>query len=129
MPPKDSSKATSSARLGLRRVAVLPFLNLSPDAADEFFADGLTEELIDRLCQVSELQVIARTSVMNYKRKERSARKIGKELRAGAIVEGSVRKVGNKVRITAQLVNANTESYMWSSRYDRNLRRHLPGPE
>jgi TolB-like protein/Tfp pilus assembly protein PilF len=94
---------------------------MSPDPQDEFFADGLTEELIDRLCQVRELEVIARTSVMSYKKKDKKAAEIGKELKAGALVEGSVRKAGNKIRVTAQLVNANTEGHLWSSRYDRNL--------
>jgi len=107
--------------LDKHRVAVLPFVNLSPDPQDEFFADGLTEELIDRLCQIRELEVIARTSVMSYKKKEKKAADIGRELKAGALVEGSVRKAGNKIRVTAQLVDANTEGHLWSSRYDRNL--------
>jgi len=107
--------------LDKHRVAVLPFVNMSPDPQDEFFADGLTEELIDRLCQVRELEVIARTSVMSYKKKEKKAAEIGRELKAGALVEGSVRKAGNRIRVTAQLINANTEGHLWSSRYDRKL--------
>ena len=103
------------------RVAVLPFVNMSPDPNDEFFADGLTEELIDRLCQVRGLEVIARTSVMSYKKKDVKVATIGRELRVGALVEGSVRKAGNRIRVTAQLVNANTEGHLWSSRYDRDL--------
>ena len=107
--------------LDKRRVAVLPFVNMSPDPQDEFFADGLTEELIDRLSQVRELEVIARTSVMSYKKKEKKAAEIGKELKAGVLVEGSLRKAGNMIRVTAQLIDANTEGHLWSSRYDRNL--------
>lgn len=107
--------------LDTRRVAVLPFSNLSPDPEDEFFADGLTEELIDRLCQVKGLEVIARTSVMSYKKKETKAGTIGKELRAGALVEGSVRKAGSRIRVTAQLIDTNKEAHLWSSRYDRDL--------
>ena len=106
VPPAFSH---TQATLDKHRVAVLPFVNMSPDPQDEFFADGLTEELIDRLCQVRELEVIARTSVMSYKKKEKKAAEIGKELRAGALVEGSVRKAGNKIRVTAQLIDANTE--------------------
>ena len=109
------------ARSESRRVAVLPFVSMSPDPNDEFFADGLTEELIDRLCQVKELAVIARTSVMNYKNKEKNASQIGKELRAGTLVEGSIRKSGNRIRVTAQLIRASTEEHLWSSRYDRDL--------
>ncbi len=107
--------------LSMRRVAILPFASLSPDPSDEYFADGLTEELIDRLCQVKGLEVIARTSAMSYKKKDAKAAQIGRELRAGGLVEGSVRKAGNKIRVTAQLIDANTEGHLWSSRYDRDL--------
>jgi len=111
-------EAIASDRL---RVAVLPFRNMSPDPNDEYFADGLTEELIDRLCQVRELRVIARTSVMNYKGERKNASQIGRELRAGSLVEGSVRKAGNRIRVTAQLINASNEEHLWSSHYDKNL--------
>ncbi len=103
------------------RVAVLPFVNLSPEPNDEFFADGLTEELIDRLCQIQEIEVIARTSVMAYKNKEKKALEIGSELRVGSLVEGSVRRAGSKVRVTAQLIDVKTESHLWASRYDGDL--------
>ncbi|HZW85160.1 MAG TPA: hypothetical protein VFE91_04580, partial [Nitrososphaerales archaeon] len=86
-----------------------------------YFADGMTEELIDRLAQVKGIEVIARTSVMNYKKKDKSASQIGKELRAGALVEGSVRKAGNRIRVTAQLIDSNTEGHLWSSHFDANL--------
>jgi len=104
-----------------RRVAVLPFANMSPDPNDEYFADGLTEELIDRLAQVRELEVIARTSVMSYKKKEKKANEIARELSVGSLVEGSVRKAGNRIRVTAQLINGATEGHLWSSHYDKNL--------
>lgn len=110
-----------SIALNLHRVAILPLVSISPDPNDEYFADGLTEELIDRLSQVKGLEVIARTSVMNYRKKEKNAAEIGAELRAGALVEGSVRKVGSNIRVTAQLIDANTEGHVWSSRYDRDL--------
>ncbi len=119
--PWESKSRTREVELEIRRIAVLPFVSLSPDPNDEYFADGLTEELIDRLCQISELEVIARTSAMNYKKERKNAGQIGKELRAGALVEGSVRKADNRIRITAQLINANTEGHLWSSRYDRKL--------
>lgn len=104
-----------------QRIAVLPFSNISPDPSDEYFADGLTEELIDRLSQVRELEVIARTSIMGYKNKEKKVSEIGKELRVGALVEGSVRKAGNTIRVTAQLIDVRTEGHVWSSRYDKEL--------
>jgi TolB-like protein/Flp pilus assembly protein TadD len=103
------------------RVAVLPFVNISPDPADEYFADGLTEELISKLSQVSGLKVIARTSVMNYKKKEKNASEIGSELGAGTLVEGSVRKAGSKIRVSVQIVDSNTEEHRWATNYDRNL--------
>jgi adenylate cyclase len=111
----------SAAPLDQSRIAVIPFANMSPDPNDEYFADGMTEELIDRLAQVKGIEVIARTSVMNYKGEKKNASQIGRELRAGALIEGSVRKAGNRIRVTAQLVNANTEGHLWSSHYDGNL--------
>ncbi len=119
--PWEEDTTHAGQHLETRRIAVLPLINLSADPENEFFADGLTEELIDRLCQIKELEVIARASVMVYKRREKKAAEIGKELRAGALIEGSVRKAGNKIRVTAQLIDANTESSLWSSRYDKDL--------
>ncbi len=104
-----------------KRLAVLPLVSISPDPADEYFADGLTEELIDRMCHVDDLAVIARTSVMNYKKEKKSISQIAGELKVDLVVEGSVRKLGNKIRVTAQLINARTEEHMWSERYDRDL--------
>lgn len=104
------------------RVAVLPFVNIGYDNSDEFFADGLTEELISRLSQAKELRVIARTSAMSYKNeRQKKLREIGRELGAGTIVEGSIRKAGNKVRVTVQVADAQTEEHLWASTYDRNL--------
>jgi len=118
IPPAFSAAQPTLDKL---RVAVLPMKNMSPDPNDEYFADGMTEELIDRLSQVKSLKVIARTSVMNYKKKEKNVSEIAKELSAGSMVEGSVRKAGNKVRVTVQLINAGTEEHLWSSHYDKNL--------
>jgi adenylate cyclase len=103
------------------RLAVLPFVNISPDPNDEYFADGLTEELITKLSEIKGLKVLARTSVMNYKKKEKSVSQIGKELEAGSIIEGSVRKAGNKIRVTVQLIDSSTEEHLWASNYDKEL--------
>ena len=119
--PWEGEVAMDAEELDKRRVAVLPFVNMSPDPQDEFFADGLTEELIGRLARVGGLQVIARTSVMGYKKKDKKAAEIGRELGSGTLVEGSVRRAGNRVRVTAQLINSNTEGHLWSSNYDRDL--------
>ena len=103
------------------RLAVLPFANMSLDASDEYFADGLTDELISRASQIPSLRVIARTSVRRYKGSSKSIRDVGQELDVGVVLEGSVRKAGNRVRITAQLVDTRSEEHLWSSRYDRPL--------
>jgi adenylate cyclase len=103
------------------RLAVLPFVNISPDPNDEYFADGLTEELISKLSEVKGLKVIARTSVMNYKKKEKSVSQIGRELEVGSIIEGSVRKAGSKIRVTVQLIDSKTEEHLWATNYDKEL--------
>jgi TolB-like protein/Tfp pilus assembly protein PilF len=119
--PWNEEKVAPPPQLDKNRIAVLPFASMSPDPNDEYFADGLTEELIGRVSQVSGLEVIARTSVMNYKKKEKNVSQIGRELNVGTVMEGSVRKAGNRIRVAAQLINANTEGHLWSSTYDRDL--------
>ncbi|MGP8125765.1 MAG: adenylate/guanylate cyclase domain-containing protein [Nitrososphaerales archaeon] len=119
--PWEQAGATTVARSDKNRVAVLPFANMSPDPADEYFADGMTEELIDRLAQVKEIEVIARTSVMTYKGEKKKASQMARELGVGSLVEGSVRKAGNRIRVTAQLISGATEGHLWSSHYDGNL--------
>jgi len=122
LPWEAAASAGSTPSLtDKNRVAVLPFANMSPDPADEYFADGMTEELIDRLAHVKGIEVIARTSVMSYKKKEKKVADIAKELLVGSIVEGSVRKAGNRVRVTAQLISGATEGHLWSEHYDGNL--------
>ncbi len=108
--------------LGRNRIAVLPFANISADPGDEYFADGMTEELISRLSQVRELDVIARTSVMQYKGKGKSVADIGRELNVQTVLEGSVRKAEDKLRITVQLINARDQGHLWSQNYDRELK-------
>lgn len=108
-------------QLDSKRIAVLPFISLSPDPNDEYFADGLTEELITKISLVQGLEVIARTSVMGFKKKETKASEIAKELKVGTLLEGSVRKAGNRIRVTAQLINANTEGHLWAENYDKDL--------
>lgn len=119
--PWEGEKTVQSAQLDSNRIAVLPFVNMSPDPNDEFFADGLTEELITRLYEVKGLEVIARTSVMNYKKKEQNITQIGRELNVGTVIEGSIRKAGNRIRVAAQLIDTNTLGHLWASTYDRNL--------
>ena len=103
------------------RLAVLPFVNMSADPENEYFSDGITEELLNALTKVDGLQVTSRTSAFAYKGKNDDVRDIGIKLNVDKILEGSVRKSGNRVRITAQLINAVDGYHIWSENYDRNL--------
>jgi TolB-like protein/tetratricopeptide (TPR) repeat protein len=103
------------------RLAVLPFVNMSADPENEYFSDGITEELLNTLTKVEGLQVTSRTSAFAYKGKHDDVRDIGIKLNVDKILEGSVRKSGNRVRITAQLINAADGYHLWSETYDRNL--------
>jgi len=119
-PPEERTALPASDER-LRRIVVLPFANLSPDPNDEYFADGMTEELIERLAHIQGLRVIARTTAMHYKNTAETAAQIGRSLRVGMAVECSVRKAGNRIRIMAQLIDTTSEEHLWSSRYDRDL--------
>jgi len=104
------------------RIAVLPLANISADPSDQYFADGMTEELIARLSKVNRLRVIARTSVMQYRDTTKGITEIGRELGVGTVIEGSVRKSGERVRIRVQLVDAKSQEHLWSDDYDRDFR-------
>ncbi|MFC1529795.1 protein kinase [Gemmatimonadota bacterium] len=103
-------------------IAVLPFTNMSADPENEFFSDGITEDIITQFTRIHDLKVISRTSVMSYKDTDKSLRAIGRELGVATILEGSVRKAGNQVRIVAQLIDAKTDDHLWAETYDRDLR-------
>ena len=102
-------------------IAVLPFVNMSGDKEQEYFSDGLTEELLNALAEINELQVAARTSAFSFKGKDTDIGTIARKLNVGAVLEGSVRRSGNTVRITTQLINAVTGFHLWSHTYDRDL--------
>jgi len=102
-------------------IAVLPFVNMSPDPENEYFGDGLAEELINALTQLKGLHVAARTSAFTFRGKETDIREIGKRLNVSTVLEGSVRKAGNRLRITAQLINIADGYHLWSERYDREM--------
>ena len=105
----------------IHSIAVLPLDNLSGDPSEEFFADGMTDQLITDLAKVGPLRVISRTSVMRYKGAKKALPEIARELRVDAIVEGSVIRSGQRVRVTAQLVQASTDQHLWAETYDRDL--------
>ena len=102
-------------------VAVLPFANMSTNPEDEYFGDGMAEEIINALAQVPGLRVAARTSAFAFKGKSQDLRAVGEKLNVSTVLEGSVRRAGNRVRITAQLINVNDGYHLWSERYDREL--------
>src|SRR6186713_3375018 len=111
----------ASARKLDKSIAVLPFENFSDDKENAFFADGIQDDILTNLSKIGDLKVISRTSVMPYRGKPKSVRQIGKELGVSAILEGSVRKSGNRVRVNVQLINAESDQHVWSEVYDRDL--------
>ena len=121
LPWEERASSVGSENFDRRRIAVLPFANISPDPNDEYFADGMTEELISAISKIPELTVISRTSVMKYKGGGRSIQEIRPELKVGTMLEGSVRKAGMKVRISVQLIDANKEGHLWAENYNREL--------
>jgi TolB-like protein/Tfp pilus assembly protein PilF len=105
----------------IRSIAVLPLENLSGDPEQEYFADGMTEAVISEFARIGSLRVISRTSVMRYKQSEKSLPEIARELGVDGVIEGTVMRDGDRVRITAQLIDARNDSHLWSDRYDRDL--------
>ena len=120
MPWVEQKQATASEP-DARRIAVLPFANMSPDPNDGYFADGMTEELISAISNIHELSVISRTSAMRYKGENKTVAEIGKELNVGTVLEGSVRKAGNRVRISTQLIEVVGDRPLWSQTYEKEL--------
>jgi len=115
------ARGSSSPGTSATGLAVLPFANISPDPKDEYFADGLTEELITVLSQLGGLRVIARTSVTPYKSTTKGVSQIASELGVSSVLEGSVRKSGPRLRITAQLIDVASQGHVWAATYDREL--------
>ena len=104
-----------------KSIAVLPFKNMSNDPEQEYFSDGMMEEILDRLFKIGDLKVISRTSSMHYKNSDKSIKEIARELGVANIIEGSVRRIGNKVRIAVQLIDAGTDAHLWSEIYNGDL--------
>jgi TolB-like protein len=120
-PASAALAAPAVARAGVS-IAVLPLVNLSGDAEQDYFADSLTEAIITDLAKVRALRVISRTSVMRYKGANRPLPEIARELGASAVVEGSIVRVGDRVRVTAQLIDAATDEHLWAESYERDLK-------
>ena len=119
--PIDQPQVEKLVPLDKHRIAVLPMTNISPDKRDEYFAEGITDELITAISKIPELHVIARTSSEKYKGSGKGISEISRELRIGSIIEGTVRKAGNQLRVTAQLIDSQSEESLWSESYDREF--------
>ena len=119
--PTAPAASQPSPSVSDNSIAVLPFVNMSSDKEQDFFSDGITEELLNLLAKIPQLQVTARTSSFSFKGKDVGIKEIAKTLSVAHILEGSVRKSGNQVRITAQLINAVNDKHLWSETYDRKL--------
>ena len=119
--PWERSGVSETITYPANRIAILPFANMSPDPSDEYFADGITDEIITTVSGISGLSVISRTSAMVYKGASKRLGEIGRELGVGSILEGSFKKAGNKIRITAQLIDVAGDRHLWAQNYDRDL--------
>jgi len=117
----EASSADAPVQAAAKSIAVLPFVNISGDTANEYFADGLSEELLNLLAKIPDLRVAARTSAFKFKGEKIDVQEVAQKLNVAHILEGSVRKSGNKVRITAQLIKAADGYHLWSETYDRTL--------
>jgi TolB-like protein/Tfp pilus assembly protein PilF len=104
-----------------KSIAVLPFENLSQEKENAFFADGIQDDILTNLSKIGDLKVISRTSVMSYRTKPATVREIAKALGVSSVLEGSVRREGNRVRVSVQLINANNDEHLWANNYDRDL--------
>ena len=118
-------RATVTVQPRIRSIAVLPLRNLSGDPAQEYLADGITEAVIGRLANIHDLRVTSHTSVMRFKNPQVSIPEIARTLGVDAVVEGSVMKEGNRIRVTAQLIRGPTDKHFWSETYDREMRDAL----
>ena len=119
-PDNGALAAAATSQADFRSIAVLPFDNMSSDAENEYFSDGVTEDILTNLSKIGDLRVVSRTSVMKYKNSEKGIPEIARELGVRHVVEGSVRRAGDQVRITAQLIDA-TDTHLWAEEYTRKL--------
>ncbi len=119
--PLTPSPLPAARKVADKSIAVLPFTNMSDEKASAFFADGVHEDILTDLALIPELKVVSRTTVTQYRDTKKTMKQIGDELGVSYILEGSVRRVGNKVRVTGQLINARTDEHVWAKKYDRDI--------
>ena len=119
--PEEQKRSDPGKSISLKSIAVLPFVNMSNDPEQEYFSDGMAEEIINSLTRLKKLKVAGRTSSFQFKGKNIDMRELGEKLNVDSVLEGSVRKQGNRLRVTAQLVNVEDGYHLWSERYDREI--------
>src|ERR1700759_965432 len=117
----EDEPVASSTAIPEKSIAVLPFENLSDDQQNTYLADGIQDDILSNLAKIADLKVISRTSVRQYRGVERNLREIGAALGVAHILEGTVRRSGNRVRINAQLINARTDAHVWADTFDREI--------
>src|SRR5712671_1421155 len=120
-PSRRTPVMNPTSRTRVPSVAVLPFINLSPDPENDYFADGITDDVIAHLSKISALKVISRTSMMQFKQRRHTVKEIGATLGATTLLDGSVRHAGDRVRIVAKLIDVQTDQHLWADTYDRQL--------
>jgi TolB-like protein/Tfp pilus assembly protein PilF len=120
--PVANAAAAPVPSAGDKSIAVIPFANLSSDPENEYFSDGIADDVLTNLSKIGDLRVISRTSVMRYKKTDKSMRQIGQELGVAHVLEGSVRRAGNRVRISAQLIDTRTDEHLWAETYEREMK-------
>ena len=118
---KQTKQTAAFESTGEKSIAVLPFVNMSNDKEQEYFSDGITEDIITQVSKIGDLKVISRTAIMQYKGTKKTVKEIGKELDVATILEGSVRRAGNQIRIVAQLINVETNEHLWAETYDKDF--------
>ena len=121
MPEEEGRRGAASLPVPEKSIAVLPFENLSADPENAFFADGVQDEILTNLAKIADLKVISRSSVMQYRASTRNLRQIASELGVVHILEGNVQRAGNRVRVSAQLIDARTDAHLWAENYHRPL--------
>ncbi|MBI2620046.1 MAG: protein kinase [Ignavibacteriales bacterium] len=122
LQPWSRFESTGESPVDGRSIVVLPFTNLSDNKEDEFFSDGITEDILTQLTKINDLRVVSRTTAVRYKGTTLSIREIGQELGVASVLEGSVRRAGNRVRIVSQLIDARNDEHLWAETYDRELK-------
>ena len=120
-PPRQPNAAKPEPKAATASIAILPFTNMSGDPEQEYFSDGISEDIITDLSKIAGLTVIARNSSFTYKGRAVDVRDVGRELGVASVLEGSIRRAGQRVRITAQLIDAANGAHLWADRYDRDL--------